>query len=164
MHGKDVKEHDQNLENVIRRLQERNLTLNPDKCTFRMDKVVFMGILLSKYGIGPTDERVKAVLETKAPNSASEVRSFLGIIGFSARFISDFVTIAELLRQVTRKDTDFVWGNDQQRAFDRLKKELASAPVLAYFDKEAHTRVIADASPVGLGAVLVLYKILNTKI
>ena len=73
-----------------------------------MDKVVFMGILLSKYGIGPTDERVKAVLETTAPNSASEVRSFLGMVGFSARFIPDFATIAEPLRQVTRKDTDFV--------------------------------------------------------
>ena len=158
VHGKGVNDHDRNLENVVRRLQERNLTLNPEKCSFRMSKIVFMGILLSKHGIGPTDERVKAVLEAEAPSSPSEIRSFLGMVGFSARFIPDFATTAEPLRKIARKDTDFVWKEDQQRAFDKLKKDLASAPVLAYFDKHAHTRVIADASPVGLGAVLVQEK------
>ena len=76
MYGTIVEDHDRNLENVITRLQERNLTLNPNKCSFRMDKMIFMGILLSKYGIGPTDERVEAVF--------------------------DFGTTAELLRKVAR--------------------------------------------------------------
>ena len=57
MHGKSIEEHDQSVHKVLQRLDEKNLTLNPMKCEYRMDKVVFMGLLLSKYGIGPTEER-----------------------------------------------------------------------------------------------------------
>ena len=57
VHGKSIEEHDQSLHKVLQRLDEKNLTLNPMKCEYRMDKVVFMGLLLPKYGIGPTEER-----------------------------------------------------------------------------------------------------------
>ena len=158
VHGKSIEEHDQSLHKVLQRLEEKNLTLNPMKCEFRMDKVVFMGLLLSKYGIGPTEERVRAVLEAVQPTTPTEVRSFLGMVGFSARFIPNFSTLAEPLRAISRQGVPFVWGNEQEESFKELKRQLASAPVLAYFDKDAHTRVIADASPVGLGAVLVQEK------
>ena len=158
VHGKNIEEHDRNLHKVLQRLEEKNLTLNPQKCQFRMDKVVFMGLLVSKYGIGPTEEKVRAVLESSRPTTPTEVRSFLGMVGFSARFIPNFATIAEPLRGISRQGTPFVWGSEQEASFQELKQQLASAPVLAYFDKEAHTQVIADASPVGLGAVLVQEK------
>ena len=48
-----------------------------------------------------------------------------------------------------------MWDQEQQHSFDELKKRLAGAETLGYFDKNVHTKVIADASPVGLGAVLV---------
>ena len=48
-----------------------------------------------------------------------------------------------------------MWDQEEQQSFDELKKRLASAEILGYFDKNAQTKVIADASPVGLGAVLV---------
>ena len=155
VHGKNNEENDRNLHRVLQRLEEKNLTLNPQKCQFRMDKVVFMGLLVSKYGIGPTEEKVCAVLESSCPTTSTEVRSFLGMVGFSARFIPNFATIAEPLRVISRQGVPFVWGSEQEASFQELKQQLTSAPVLAYFDKEAHTRVIADASPVGLGAVLV---------
>ena len=158
LHGKSIEEHDQSLHKVLQRLEEKKLTLNPMKCEFRMDKVVFMGLLLSKYGIGPTEERVRAVLEAVQPTTPTEVRSFLGMVGFSARFIPNFSTLAEPLRAISRQGVPFVWGNEQEESFKELKRQLASAPVLAYFDKDAHTRVIADARPVGLGAVLVQEK------
>lgn len=155
VHGKDQAEHDMRLFKVLRRLQEKGLTLGLRKCRFRLDKVEFMGLLLSRYGIGPTDAKVKAVVEATRPETTSEVRSFLGLVGFSARFISDFATIAEPLRALTRHGAHFTWGAAEERAFIRLKDKLTKAPTLAYFDKSAHTQVIADASPVGLGAVLV---------
>ena len=80
------------------------------------------------------------------------------MVGFSARFIPNFSTLAEPLRAISRQGVPFVWSNEQEESFKELKRQLASAPVLAYFDKDAHTRVIADASPVGLGAVLVQEK------
>ena len=79
VHGKTVVERDQSLHKLLARLEEKNLTLNGEKCTFGMGKVVFMGILLSKRGIGPTEEKVRAVKEATRLSSASEVRSFLGV-------------------------------------------------------------------------------------
>ena len=99
--------------------------------------------------------KVKAVIEASQSQSPSEVRSFLDLVGFSARFTPDFSTTAEPLRKIARKGEPFLWGEEQEKSFQKLKEQIASAPVLAYFDKEARTQIIADASPVGLGAVLV---------
>ena len=86
---------------------------------------------MSKYGIGPTEEKVCAVLESSRPTTSTEVRSFLGMVGFSARFIPNFATIAEPLRAISRKGTPFVWGSGQEASFQELKQQLASALVLA---------------------------------
>ncbi len=154
VHAPDHKTHNQRLHAVMKRLRECGLTLNPAKCQFSMDCLNFMGILLTQKGIGPTEERVRAVVEAREPQNASEVRSFLGLVSYSSRFIPQFATLAEPLRRLTRKDTEFVFGPAQKRSFNALKDELAKAGTLAYFDKDAPTQVIADASPVGLGAVL----------
>ena len=79
----------------------------------------------------------------------------MGLVGFSSRFIPDFATKAEPLRILCRKDENFEWGRAQEETFNTLKEELAGASKLAYFDRKAYVRVVADASPVGLGAVLV---------
>lgn len=155
IHARDQVTHDERLHAVMGRLREAGLTLNADKCQFNMDRLIFMGILLSEKGIGPTEERVRAVTEAREPENDTEVRSFLGLVGYSSRFIPQFATLSEPLRRLTRKDTPFVFGAEQKRAFDNLKTALAKATTLAYFDKDAPTQVIADASPVGLGAVLV---------
>ena len=99
-------------------------------------------------------DKVKAVVEAREPESFSEVRSFLGLVNYSGRFIRDLVTLSEPLRRLTKKDVEFQWGPEQAAAFQKLKNELARAEILGYYDKDAETRVITDASPVGLGAVL----------
>ena len=71
--------------------------------------MVFMGILFSQYGAGPKEEKVRAVKETSRPTTPSEVKSFLGLVGFSSRFIPDFATIVELLRALTRNGVKFEW-------------------------------------------------------
>lgn len=87
VHGNNNEEHDRYLHRVLQRLEEKTLTLNPEKCQFRMDSVVFMGLLASKYGIGPTEEKDRAILESSRPTTPIEVRSFLGMVSFSAHFI-----------------------------------------------------------------------------
>ncbi|KAA0709172.1 hypothetical protein E1301_Tti017617 [Triplophysa tibetana] len=155
VHAPDSETHNQRLQAVLKRLKECGLTLNPLKCQFSMDRLNFMGILLTQKGIGPTEERVRAVVEAREPQNVSEVRSFLGLVSYSSRFIPQFATLAEPLRRLTRKDSEFVFGTEQKSAFEALKQELGRAGTLAYFDKDAPTRVVADASPVGLGAVLI---------
>ena len=77
---------------------------------------------------------------------------------YNSRFIPHFATLSETLRKLTRKDVPFQYGPEQELVFKTLKQRVAEAGTLAYFDKIAATKVIADASPAGLGAVLVQNK------
>ena len=155
VHGADQEMHDKRLHAVLRRLRERGLTLNREKCQFNMNRLVFMGILLTEKGIGPTEERVKAIADAREPESVTELRSFLGLANYSARFIPQFATTTEPLRKLLKKEEPFNFGLEQRAAFKQVKKALAHCQKLAYFQKEATTRVIADVGPVGIGAVLV---------
>ena len=126
IHGCTVKEHVR-LRKTFKCIQEKGLTLNRDKCVFSMSKLTFMEYLLSDQGIGPTESRVEAVIDARVPQNAEEVESFLGLVNFSARFIPNLASIAEPLHKLTRKQTPFVWGTEQQGAFDALKGSLANA-------------------------------------
>ena len=122
---------------------------------FRMPQPTFMGYLLSRKGIGPTESRVEAVARAKERTNADEVRSFLGLVNFSALFIPNLASMTEPLRELTRKDAPFKCGREQEVAFETLRSNLGRAGTLAYFDRSAEvTKLITDASPVGLGAVL----------
>ena len=145
VHGQTTEEHDKRLEEAMERIQNRGLTLNKEKCKFHMSELEFTGHLLSARGIGPSQAKFEALTETRQPESAAEVRSFLGLVNFCARFIPD----------LTRKDVHFSCGKEQEVAFNELKKRLAKTETLGYFDSAAKTRVITDASPVGPGAILV---------
>ena len=132
----------------------RGLTLNKEKCIFKMPQLEFIGYLLSIRGIDPTESKVEAVVKAREPETAAEVRGFMGFVNFSAKFIPNLANIAEPLRHLTRADIIFKWEREQQEAFNALKKALASAETLTYSDRDTKTRVIADASPVSVGAVL----------
>ena len=124
IHGKNTEEHDRRLQLVLGRLKEKNLTLNVEKCKFHMTQMVFMGLVLSDNGIGPAEGKVKAIIDAREPQSASEVRSFLGLANYNARFIPDFATVAEPLRRLTKKGVHFEFGEEQKNAFNELKRRL----------------------------------------
>ena len=154
VYGPDTDEHDRRLEQVLIRLKEKGLTLNKKKCVFHMPKLTFMGLVLSQRGIGPTEEKVNAVTEAREPQNVSEVKSFLGLVNFNARFIPDLAIVTEPLRRLTKKGETFIFGPEQQTAFTELKQRMAKAETLGYFARNAKRKIIADASPVGLGAII----------
>ena len=121
----------------------------------RPDRTGILRISGIGKGIGPTEEGVRAVVEARQPENMHDLRSLLRLVNYSARFIPGFATISEPLRKLTPKYVPFVFGRKQCTAFSVLKRKLTNAIKMAHFDKEAPTQVIADASPVGLGAVLV---------
>ena len=154
VHGKDKKENDVRLERVIKRLGERGLTLNATKCQFSVEKLTFVGMVLSGNGISCAAEKVAAFTNAREPQNVSETHSFLGLVNYYGRLIPDLATISEPLRRLTKAGTPFVFGREQKEAFEELKRRLSSAETLVYFDKDAPTQVVADACPVGLEAVL----------
>ena len=127
VHGATKEEHDNRLEDILKRLQEKELTLNMDTCNFNMDKIEFMGHILSAHGIGVSQSKVDAVVQARRPESASEVRGFLDLVNFVARFIPDLATKAEPLHRLLHKDTTFRWGQEQEKSFNQLKQSLVDA-------------------------------------
>ena len=115
--GPDQETHNQRLLKTMERLRQHGLTANADKCLFNVDKLVFMGILLSEKEIGPTEERVRAQQETREPETVNEVRSLLELAHYSSRFIPHFETLTAPLRKLTRKDVPFHFGPDQKEGF-----------------------------------------------
>mgnify|MGYP001794852528 CR=1 FL=1 len=114
IHGTDNNTDDRRLHQTLERLQQCGLTINSDKSQFSIDRLVFMGVLLSQKGIGPTKERVRGVIETKEPKSVTVFCSFIGIVNFISQFIPHFANLTKLLRKLTRKDIPFAFGDEQR--------------------------------------------------
>ena len=128
--------------------------MNGDKCEFRLTKLKFFGHELSRDGVSPSEEKIAAIRDARSPKDASEVRSFMGLVQYSAKFMPDLASIARPFQDLTRKGVPFVWGAEQKKAFQELKRLITQAETLAYYQAGCRTRIIADASPVGLGAIL----------
>ena len=152
--GKTQEDHDVNLYRVVCKLQESGLTLNYSKCVIGVDKMIYMGDVLSGDGLTVSTDRVRAIVDAPRPKDKSEVRSFLGSAQFCAKFISGFATITSPLWNLTRSDTEWKWSDKEEEAFRGIKRSLTQAPVMAYYKHGAKTRLTTDASPVGLGAIL----------
>lgn len=154
----DTMEHlNERVQKVMQRLKEYNVQLNQEKCIFGAKELVFLGHKLSAEGIKPTHDKVESIRNFRQPANAEEVRSFLGLVNFVGQFIPNLATITEPLRNLTRKDTHFTWDSGQKAAFAELKEQLSSDIVLGYYNVHDRTQVYADASPVGLGAVLIQF-------
>lgn len=154
VHGATQKEHDCRLHQLLTKFRDCGLTLNPSKCAISQDEVKFRGHLFSATGIRPLENRVKSMLELRAPKDRNEVASLLGLLTYSSRFLPKFSNVTKPIRDLLKQDIPFVWGEEQNRAFNTIKQLVVKAPALAYFDPEYDTYVVADASPFALGAVL----------
>ena len=157
VYGSTKKEHDVRLQACLQRLVQNGVTLNPAKCEFGVSSLTYLGYIVGVDGIKPDPKKVEAVVRYPAPKTVHEVRRFLGLVTQLARFVPNLSEITCPIRLLLGKDAAWVWGSEQQAAFETLKKLLTSAPVLAHYSRKNETIVMADSSSHGLGAVLVQY-------
>ena len=153
--GQTQKEHDDNLEALLQRLRDTGLTAKRSKCLFNADSLWFYGMILTKNGVRPDKEKVEAIQNTPPPTNVTQLRSFLGLVNYCSRFIPNFSTITATLRRLDRKNTFWKWEKKHQQAFEAVKAQISDQCTLAYYDPRKSTSVVVDASPVGLGAILV---------
>ena len=152
--SKDVDDHEKHVNACLRRLQEKGLTLNKKKCEFFKTSISFFGNVFSEKGISPDPKKIKAIQDANRPTDKSEVRSLLGMANYVQRFIPNLATIVEPLRNLIRKETKFEWTDMCEKSWKSVKESLTSDMVMSYFDVNAETQIVVDASPVGLGAML----------
>ncbi|XP_055590264.1 uncharacterized protein K02A2.6-like [Uranotaenia lowii] len=158
VYGRDREEHDRALVMVLKRLKEYGITINKRKCEFGRSQVTFMGHRLDGNGISPSEEKVDSIRRFRCPENVEEVRSFLGLANYLGKFIPNLSTLTAPLRELLHKNVRFKWIPEHTEAFDKVKEALADPRNLGYYSPYDETIVIADASPVGLGAVLLQVK------
>lgn len=153
--GETLEEHDSRLAKVMGKLAERGVQLNLEKCQFRVAELEFLGHKITKSGIAPSATKVAAIISFRRPTSEGEVRSFLGLANYLNRYIPHLATLDEPLRELTRKDVRFSWGPRHETSFQSIKQAMSDVRILGFYNTRDRTAVIADASPTGLGAMLV---------
>ena len=147
-----LEEHSEHLRIVLQTLRERQLYAKLSKCQFWLDRVTFLGHVISVEEVSVDPQ--KAVVNWKSPKNVSEVRSFLGLAGYYRKFVEVFSKIAAPLTKLTRKDVKYDWVDACQQSFEELKGRLTSARVLALPNGRDGFVVYSDASWQSLGCVL----------
>uniref|UniRef100_A0A2N9H8A8 Reverse transcriptase domain-containing protein n=1 Tax=Fagus sylvatica TaxID=28930 RepID=A0A2N9H8A8_FAGSY len=117
VYSKSQEEHEEHLRIVLQILRDKKLFAKLKKCEFWMDRVVFLGHVISRDGITVDPSKIEAVVNWVRPTNVSELRSFLGLAGYYRRFVEGFSCIATPLTRLTRKNAKFEWTNECERSF-----------------------------------------------
>ncbi len=150
------------------KLQQAGLKLKPEKCEFFHRKLKYLGFVVSDQGVECDPSMIEPVKTWPPPQDVKDLQKFIGFANFFRRFIKGFASIAEPMTSLLgsqvkkngkkgaqkKKPKEWVWGPQQQAAFENLKSALTSQPLLSYPDFSKPFIVRTDASTTGLGAVL----------
>jgi len=104
--------HDELMEEVLRRLEENDLFVKPEKCKWKVREVEFLGVVISPKGVEMQKEKVEGVLNWPAPRNIKEVQKFLGLANYYRRFIKNFARIAAPLYMLVRKEQKWKWEKE----------------------------------------------------
>jgi hypothetical protein len=127
IYSETAEEHEEHLRIVLERLRQQNLYAKFSKCEFWMEKVAFLGHVLSAEGITVDPSKVDSVTKWEQPLNVTDVRSFLGMAGYYRRFIENFSKIAKPMIEFLKNKTKFEWSEACERSFQELKKRLTTA-------------------------------------
>jgi hypothetical protein len=153
-----LEEHRKQVKQVLQRLRDAGLQLDIDKCEFEVQSTKYLGFIVEAgKGIRMDPEKVNAIIGWEAPNSVRGIRSFLGFANFYRIFIKGFSKIVAPLTDLTKKETTFIWTEQADQAFKRLKEMFTTAPILMNFDPDRETVLEADSSGWATGGVLLQY-------
>jgi len=96
--------HNEIVEEVLKRLEENNLYVKPEKCMWKVRKVLFLGVVMGEGKMEMEEEKVGGVLKWPTPQCVRDVRKFLGLANYYRHFVKDFAKVALPMNRLTRKD------------------------------------------------------------
>ncbi|KAI5163519.1 hypothetical protein NEAUS03_2335 [Nematocida ausubeli] len=151
---KTYKHHINVLQKVLRKLKEHGMEINWDKVKLARKEITFLGHTMTENKLKPTDERITEVMKIPRPNTAKQVRSFLGKINYMGRHIYNLSGLKAPLNEFTTKGKKFIWEARHQRAFENLREAVAKIIAATIPNPEKKYTLETDASDTGIGAVL----------
>ena len=152
VHSNSIDEHINHLDAALGKLVDANLQASVEKCKFFTSEVSVLGHRAGGGYIKPGLEKMAAVKEFPVPKTRTNVRGFLGLTGFFRKFVKNYAVIAKPLTELTKESVPFQWGEEQQKAFEKLKSILLSEPILRAPDFNRSWFLLCDACDIGVGA------------
>ena len=162
--SRNVKEHKIHLRQLFKRLKDHDLVVNVAKCCFGLNKIDFLGHLITQHGITPLPSKVDAVRQFKQPSTVKGLQEFVGMVNFYHRFIQAAAKIIMPLfaalsgkpktLALSGKPKTLVWSEDMIKSFQDTKSALARAAMLTHPRHNVPISLTVDASDHAVGAVL----------
>uniref|UniRef100_A0AAV1TTG3 Reverse transcriptase/retrotransposon-derived protein RNase H-like domain-containing protein n=1 Tax=Peronospora matthiolae TaxID=2874970 RepID=A0AAV1TTG3_9STRA len=149
-----MEDHVGHVRAVCAVLRKEKLYARLSKCAFGRNEIAFLGHMVSDEGLQVDLKKTDVIAQFQAPTCRKELLSFLGLAGYYRRFICDFAKLSRPLRALTKHETHWSWGQDQQRSFNALKLALQQDPTLKLPDFTHPFIVTTDASGFCMGGVL----------
>src|SRR5882724_3337421 len=149
-----LEEHRVHVRQVLENLCEYDLHSKPEKCLFHMQKIEFLGFMVTPTGISMDTAKTDAFSVWLTPTNLKAVQAFLGFTNFYCQFIVGFSNIFIPLICLTCKDTLFAWGSDQTKALETLKTAFTQAPILAHFNPDNPIIVENDTSDYAITMII----------
>ncbi|KAK9872173.1 hypothetical protein WA026_016226 [Henosepilachna vigintioctopunctata] len=152
--GKDKSEHLIHLEQVLNILQNTGLKISKDKCSFFCDEICYLGFVINKFGLHPSENKIEAIAKAPIPQNTTQLKAFLGLINYYGQFVSKLSTILSPLYELLKSETVWKWTDNCQESFNKIKSLLSSAPILVHYDSSLPVKLFTDASDYGVGGVI----------
>ena len=150
----DGSDHDQAVEDLMKRAKEMTIKFGMNKCKFRVTAEPFFEELISRYGVKPDLKKVEDIMYMNTPENGAQLMSFLGYLNYLSKFSPAMATLIKPLRELTSSKNEFVWNATYQDIFDNAKQLISKDAKLQYYRPREELYLESDASKTGLGAAL----------
>ena len=144
-------EYDKIVKEVLKRLEENDLYVKPEKCMQKTREIRFLEMIMGLEGFKIEKKKVKGVMKQPTSQGVKDIQKFLGLANYYRRFVKDFAKITKPLHQLVWKDKKWKWGMEQEEAFRKLKEVFTIEPVLTAPNLDKEMRVEVNASDYTMG-------------
>ena len=152
--SKTVEEHKDHLQQVFKKLRDNDIRLRLDKCIWGVSRTEYLGFIIDKTGITPTDKYKNKILKCTKPKNKKDVQCFLGLVNWLHRFIDHLHLLIHPLIKLTHNKQPFEWGPEQEDAFNKIKMVIEQPHFLHHPDPDKTFHLFCDASEKGIGGLL----------
>ncbi|KAJ0390377.1 hypothetical protein P43SY_011905 [Pythium insidiosum] len=146
--------HLEHFEKVLECMSENWLFANLDKCIFGADEVPVLGCFVGTQGVRADPAKTKVIAEWPVPQSQKHLRRWLGLANYLHRYTANYTEMARPLSNLLKKDSEWVWTPECDRAFRTIAQSLQEAPILALPYDTRPFSVVCDASDYAIGCAL----------
>ena len=152
-------------EDFLKALCKNGLKISPKKCQLFKTELQYMENTIfikdRRVSVKPLRSRLEAIQKLKPPKTIKDCRNFAGMVNVVSIFCSELQKLLKSIYDLTRKGRQFVWGDEQQAAFEEIKGRLQKPPVLHLQDKKGRFQLYSDTNKIATSSVL--YQIQNGK-